>query len=413
MSVQQRAGSALVVIHTMDPSTNALRQFAELEAILAIYGQSAVSGTDHATTQALLDVSELGADAAAGRHASLIASTPLLFVVDVLSESLSADDDAAPGGDGRLAVHVEVPRGYPATGTVVARACCAGSVRAGAELTALLMARAAATPEEEVVYDLLCLARDWWDDGGTEAEGNEGNEGKEGGYGREEGRRRAEEGPAAAAAAVLEGAAASPSPSRSKGPATHVRRQRMYGGERAADAAPYEHMRVFFWAHHIRRKQVDMIELAKELELTGLITMGRPGFIFAEGPRLAVVEAIKRVKSWHWREVKLKWEETVRAPPKRAPPKRAPPPVATISHATTTFSDTSTSTPPRRVPCAPDDADAAGCAGAPIAPWAARVDLRLVDLDEMEIVPLDEFMNVFREAGRVDILEAGTGCPQT
>ena len=378
----------------MDPLTNVLRQFAELEAILAIYGPFAVSGIDHATTQALLDVSELGADAAAGRHASLTASTPLHFAVDVLS---SADDDA-PGSGGRLSVHVEVPHAYPAAATVVARACCAASVRAGAELTALLMARAAATPEEEVVYDLLCLARDWWDDGGTEAEGNEGNEGKEGGYefgggGREQGRRRAGEGPAAAAAAVLDGAAS-----------------------RAADAAPYEHMRVFFWAHHIRRKQADMLSLAKELQLTGLITMGRPGFIFAEGPRLAVVEAIKRVKSWHWREVKLKWEETVRAPP-----------VATISQATTNSSETSpatltstsiftTPTPPR-VPCAPDDADAADAdaadAGAPIAPLAARVDLRLVDLDEMEIVPLDEFMNVFREAGRVDILEAGTGCPQT
>ena len=34
-----------------------------------------------------------------------------------------------------------------------------------------------------------------------------------------------------------------------------------------------ELMRVFFWAHHIRRKQEDMLELAEELGLTGLIMM--------------------------------------------------------------------------------------------------------------------------------------------
>ena len=58
-----------------------------------------------------------------------------------------------------------------------------------------------------------------------------------------------------------------------------------------------ELMRVFFWAHHIRKKQVDMIELAEELSLTGLIVMGRPGYIFAEGGRNCMEEAIKRVKS--------------------------------------------------------------------------------------------------------------------
>ena len=43
----------------------------------------------------------------------------------------------------------------------------------------------------------------------------------------------------------------------------------------------------------------------------------------------------------------------------------------------------------------------------------AHADLRLVQRDAMEIVSEAEFLGVFRAAGRLDILEAGTGCPQT
>ena len=118
-------------------------------------------------------------------------------------------------------------------------------------------------------------------------------------------------------------------------------------------------MRVFFWAHHIRRKQVDMLELASELGLFGLIMMGRPGYIFCEGGREAMEAAVKRVKSWHWREVRVNWQEIV----------------------------------PLR-----------GAAGA-----ARRLlPVRMPGVG-MEIVERAEFMAAFRAVGRVDILESGTG----
>lgn len=119
-------------------------------------------------------------------------------------------------------------------------------------------------------------------------------------------------------------------------------------------------MRVFFWAHHIRRKQIDMLELADELSLTGLIMMGKPGYIFVEGELSKMKLAVKRVKAWHWREVKVNFEEIVEA----------------------------------------DDTD------------VDIASLRLVQRDDMAIVSHDEFMSTFREAGRVDILTHGTGCPQ-
>ena len=74
------------------------------------------------------------------------------------------------------------------------------------------------------------------------------------------------------------------------------------------------------------------------------------------------------MKSWHWRECKLNFQETVGV-----------------------------------------GRGGEGCGG----PDAAFGDLRLVQRRAMEIVEEAEFIGVFRAAGRLDILEAGTGCPQT
>lgn len=120
-----------------------------------------------------------------------------------------------------------------------------------------------------------------------------------------------------------------------------------------------------------------MLALAQELELSGIIMMGKPGYIFAEGERSAVEEAVKRVKSWHWREVRLNFEETV---------------------AVVVNGDGAT---PWEVGN-PEGGDG-----------GAVLRLRLMQRDGMAIVPEAEFMSAFRAAGRLDILEAGTGCPQS
>jgi len=106
-----------------------------------------------------------------------------------------------------------------------------------------------------------------------------------------------------------------------------------------------------------------MLALAQELELSGIIMMEKPGYIFAEGERCAVEEAVKRVKSWHWREVRLNFEETVAAVNGAWP----------------------------KPPEAGNPNEGAG---------GAVARLRLMQRDGMAIVPEAECMAAFRSAGQ-------------
>jgi hypothetical protein len=122
--------------------------------------------------------------------------------------------------------------------------------------------------------------------------------------------------------------------------------------ERSRFDAPRDVLRVFFWAHHIRAKHVDAIEHAKALGITGVIKWGWPGYVYAEGAEDSVQSYIKTVKAWHWKECKLAWQESA----------------------------------------GPDAPLLAG--GCP-----------------MRVVEEEDFFALFRSAGRLDILEAGTGHP--
>eukprot|EP00400_MALV-I_sp_L67-5_P000903 gene903-257_t len=66
---------------------------------------------------------------------------------------------------------------------------------------------------------------------------------------------------------------------------------------------PKEYARVYFWTHHCRVKQNDVIALANEMGVGGVVFMGKPGIIIGEGPRDVVEKWQKEVKSWSWKEI--------------------------------------------------------------------------------------------------------------
>jgi hypothetical protein len=69
--------------------------------------------------------------------------------------------------------------------------------------------------------------------------------------------------------------------------------------------------RVFFWTHHTRVKQKKIYVWAKELRVTGIITVTKPGYLLVEAEKHDMLEFTKRNLAEHWKEIRVTWEEDV------------------------------------------------------------------------------------------------------
>jgi len=73
---------------------------------------------------------------------------------------------------------------------------------------------------------------------------------------------------------------------------------------------PRKISRIFFWTHHTRVKQNKIYDWAKELRISGRITVSKPGYLYAEGSTPSMGEFKKRNMSEHWKEIRITWEKT-------------------------------------------------------------------------------------------------------
>ena len=69
--------------------------------------------------------------------------------------------------------------------------------------------------------------------------------------------------------------------------------------------------RRFFWTHHTRRKQLLIYKWAKELKISGRLTVSKPGYIFVEGAMGDMKEFTRRNMAEKWKEIRMTWEEDV------------------------------------------------------------------------------------------------------
>eukprot|EP00938_MAST-03A_sp_MAST-3A-sp1_P002076 g2076.t1 len=68
--------------------------------------------------------------------------------------------------------------------------------------------------------------------------------------------------------------------------------------------------RAFFWTHHTRVKQKKIYVWAKELRVTGIITVSKPGYLLVEAQEANMQEFTKRNLAEHWKEIRLTWQES-------------------------------------------------------------------------------------------------------
>ena len=68
--------------------------------------------------------------------------------------------------------------------------------------------------------------------------------------------------------------------------------------------------RAFFWTHHTRVKQKKIYTWAKELNVTGIITVSKPGYLLVEAQEANMQEFTKRNLAEHWKEIRLTWQES-------------------------------------------------------------------------------------------------------
>ncbi|WKX98729.1 hypothetical protein Q1695_013981 [Nippostrongylus brasiliensis] len=72
-----------------------------------------------------------------------------------------------------------------------------------------------------------------------------------------------------------------------------------------------KYARLYILSHHLLStiKRANIIQMAKELDLSGFSTPGRPAAIVVEGKSLACDEFWKTVKSWQWKRITLRHSE--------------------------------------------------------------------------------------------------------
>ena len=70
-------------------------------------------------------------------------------------------------------------------------------------------------------------------------------------------------------------------------------------------------LRYFIYSHHIYSptKRKNLIMFANEQNLTGFSRNGKPGVVIVEGEEAAVKNYWKRVRSWNWQHIEVKYEE--------------------------------------------------------------------------------------------------------
>lgn len=82
------------------------------------------------------------------------------------------------------------------------------------------------------------------------------------------------------------------------------------GGQEVGSAAAAARIgRTFFWTHHTRRKQLLIYEWAKELGVSGVITVSKPGYTFVEATVADMREFTQRNMAEHWKEIRITWQE--------------------------------------------------------------------------------------------------------
>jgi len=79
---------------------------------------------------------------------------------------------------------------------------------------------------------------------------------------------------------------------------------------KASDSSPFT--RFWIYSHHIysKIKRRDILDLSKEFQLTGFSMPGKPGIICMEGSERNVNEAWAIVKSWNWKKINVRLQET-------------------------------------------------------------------------------------------------------
>ena len=225
--------------------------------------------------------------------------------------------------------------------------------------------------------------------------------------------------PTAAAAAANEGAAG-------------VEGVAQEAAAAAAGGAGVACARSFLYAHHIRTKQALVYAWAAELQLSGRVKIGWPGWMYLEGSVQAMATFTKRVKAEHWRRITPKWDEVVPwpPPPSVSPPPPPPPPppasAATVSglgdediargedggggsssSGAGTGGTSKTARRRQQVRKREQHANAEAGAGEGVCVGGRRMARLFPDgVRELEAA---EFCAAFRAVGREDILQAGTG----
>jgi len=71
-------------------------------------------------------------------------------------------------------------------------------------------------------------------------------------------------------------------------------------------------IRFWIYSHHIysKIKRRDILDLSREFQLTGFCMPGKPGIICMEGSENNCSEAWSVIKSWNWKKIHIKHQET-------------------------------------------------------------------------------------------------------
>lgn len=93
---------------------------------------------------------------------------------------------------------------------------------------------------------------------------------------------------------------------RSKGPATELTLLSN------STEVPIEMERMWIYSHHLlsKTKRRDMINLGKQLDLTGFHRPGRPGIICVEGRKGNTQEFWRTVRQWNWQKIGVRRSDT-------------------------------------------------------------------------------------------------------
>ncbi|KAK6047339.1 hypothetical protein COOONC_15156, partial [Cooperia oncophora] len=80
-----------------------------------------------------------------------------------------------------------------------------------------------------------------------------------------------------------------------------------------------EFARYYILSHHLRSsvKRSNILQLAKELHLSGFSSPGKPAVIIVEGKTSSCEEFWREVKSWSWQRISLRHSEVLNSPEDR------------------------------------------------------------------------------------------------